>query len=288
MKITDVELYSNNVNFINFSVRSVHPSSKYMVRDITGLDAEEIIPSFYGFGQNSNVKFYDFGMKSRDIVMKVALNPRFNLGEDYADVRDELYKAISSSRTGLISIHFSADGTSVGKASAYITKFETVHFAQLPEVQITFQCQEPFFTSIDPINYNIDDLNPNHAGALINPIIISDGLSTAPHGLSMKATFLAASPTFTIRDIAGVNYDWQFVVYPAGGFAIGDVLYLSSERSDKYLYMMRGATVTYLMDKVEPSSIWPILFPGTNSFYIPEIANLTINDVEFYAAYWGV
>lgn len=288
MKVTDVELYSNKVNFLNFSVKKADPSNKFMVRDITGLDAEEIIPTFYGFGQGSNSKFYDFAMKPRDIVMKITLNPQFNLGEDYADVRDELYKAISSSRIGLISLHFIADGTSVGKATAHITKFETVHFAQLPEVQITFQCQEPFFTSIDPVNYVIDDLNPNHAGALINPIIISDGLSTAPHGFSMKATFLAASQTFTIRDIPGANYEWTFTVYPLGGFAAGDVLYLSSERSDKFLYMMRGATVTYLMDKVDPSSIWPILFPGTNSFYIPEIANLTINDVEFYAAYWGV
>jgi hypothetical protein len=287
MKITDVELYSNNINFINFGVREVNPSARFMIRDITGLDADEIIPMFYGFSLETEGKFYDFGMKPREIVMKIALNPRFNLGEDYADVRDELYKAISSSRLGLITIHFNAAGTNVGKATAQITKFETVHFAQLPEVQITLRCDDPFFSSIDPVKYDLDDLNPNSSGALINPIVISDGLSTAPHGFWMEITFLAASPSFTIQDVP-LGYEWKFAVFPAGGFTNGAKLYLSSDRRNKYLHMVQGSVVTYLMDRIDVSSIWPILFPGTNSFHIPEIDKLRIDLVEFYASYWGV
>jgi hypothetical protein len=288
MKITDVELYSNNINFINFGVRKVSPSARFMIRDITGLDAEEIIPMFYGTGLETYGKFYDYGMKPREIVMKIALNPRFNLGEDYADVRDELYRAISSSRFGQIIVHFNADGTNVGKTTAQITKFETTHFAQLPEVQLTLRCDDPFFQSIDPVKYDIEDLNPSNVGGpLANPIIISDGLSTAPHGFQMEITFLASSAGLTIQD-KSIDYEWKFSIYPSAGFTNGCKLYFSSDRINKYLYMTQGAVTTYLMDRIDVSSIWPILFPGTNSFYIPEIASIRIDKVEFYANYWGV
>jgi hypothetical protein len=281
MKITDISLYSSGVETISFGMRDLDPSARFVIRDITGLDAEDLIPVFYGVGIQSNAKFYQFAMKDREIVMRITLNPLFKLDENYSTIRDELYKAISSSRSGLVTILFSSNGTAVAKASAHITKFEGVYFTQLPEVKITLSCDDPMFRAVATTVLDPTQLKET------NPVIVSDGLSTAPHGFSFKAKFVATSPTFTIQDDPS-NPEWQFVVTPAGGFLVNDNLFFSSEKSQKYLYIDRAGVKTHLMDKVAPTSIWPLIFPGTNSFIIPEISKIDWVYLEFDAAYWGV
>ena len=121
------------------------------------MDAEEIVPRFYGFGLtttsplNTKPRFYDFGMKPRNVVIRVVLNPRYKLDETYADIRDELYRNISSNRTGLIVLHFYYGATTVARLTGFITKFEVSHFTQLPEAQITIRCDDPMFRAINSV-----------------------------------------------------------------------------------------------------------------------------------------
>lgn len=284
MRVTNVGIYTaNGVEAIGFSLNKSDPTAQYMVRTMIGLDAEDIVPKFYGFGLQTKPKYYSFGMRPRDIVIRFVLNPRFNLDESYSDVRDDLYRIISATRTGMVTLHFNSGGTTVAKISGFITKFEVPHFAPLPEVQITVRCDDPLFRAINPVTYTPS--SPELKAT--NPIVIPDSLSTAPHGFTMQVTFKAVSPDFTIQDVSS-NPEWQFKVIPSGGFAIGDVLYFSSETINKQLYMIRGGTTTYLVDRIQPGSIWPIIFPGANSFHFVDIADFNWNKLEYYAAYWGV
>lgn len=281
MRVTSVGLYSNNVEAVSFSLRASEEDYRYMVRNIVGLDADELVPKFYSFGLATKARFYDFGLKAREIVMRIVLNPRLRMDESYSDIRDDLYRAISSTRTGLIALHFNSGATTVSRIFGFITKFEAAYFTKLPEVQITVRCDDPMFRGI-----NYSALKTAALGTS-SDVIIPDSLSTAPHGFSMKVTFKATSPAFTIQDIQ-TTPEWKFKVIPSGGFLAGDQLFFSSEYTDKYLYIMRGATRTDLMDKIEPTSVWPILFPGSNRLYFVERTTFDFNSFIFYPAYWGV
>lgn len=282
MRLTRMSLYASDLSeAISFSLRGADPEAQYIVRNIVGLDAEEIVPKFYGSSLATKLRYYDFGLKARDIVMRIVLNPNFGIDEGYSDVRDQLYKAISATRTGLIALHFLAGATTVAKISGFITKFESSYFVEVPEVQLTIHCDDPMFKAINPVDLDSSELSPT------NPVLIADSLSTAPHGFMMEVTFKANVPSFTIQDVEN-NPEWKFKITPAGGFVTGDVLYLSSDYSNKALYMVRGGVTTQLMDRIDPTSIWPILFPGANSFWFVDLASINWNLVEFYAAYWGV
>ena len=279
MKITDIEVYSNDIQFMKFSLENVKTSDEYLIKNIVGLDAENIIPVYYGSGANSKDKFYDYIMKPRDIVMKIGLNPRFNFNESYEELRDKIYRCISASRSGIISLKFFSKATALSQILGRIIKFEATHFTKEPEVQITFNCNEPLFKGINrTVRTGINETNP---------VLISDEESSAPHGSCVKLTFNPPSSTFTMQDTA-TDPEWQFVVTPASSFVSGDILYFSSEKNNRYLYVDRAAAITYLTDKISPGSIWPILFPGSNSFHIPEIATFDWNQVDYYASYWGV
>jgi hypothetical protein len=280
MKITDIELYSNNVLFMTFSLQKANFTDSHLIKSIAGLDAEDIVPMYYGYGLNSNTKYYEYSLKPRDIVMRIGLNPNFTINESYGGLRETLYKAISSSRSGIITLKFLSNGVAQTQIFGRIVKFEVVYFTKEPEVQITFNCTEPLFKAIN------STLITGIASA--NPVLVTDNVSTAPHGFKLQATFIGSVATFTIQDAAATP-EWMFQIIPASPFAIGDVLYLSSEKNNKYIYMVRSGVTTYLMDKVLTTSVWSILFPGNNVFYIPEIIGaITINNIEHYASYWGV
>jgi hypothetical protein len=282
MRVTAVEMYSANFEeAINFSLRDSDADSRYMVRTIIGLDAEEIIPKFYGFGLNTKPKYYDFSMKPRDVIIRAVLNPQFRVDETYSDIRDELYRAISANRTGQVVLHFKSGGSLMSRIFGMITKFEVPYFTKLPEVQLTIHCLDPMFRAINPVILAPADLGT------VNPIKVPDSVSTAPHGFTMQLTFNATSASFTIQDVA-TNPEWKFVVTPLGGFLSGDVLYFSSEHSDKYIYMIRSGVTTQLADRVSPTSIWPVIFPGPNTFHFVDLAKFNWNTLQFYAAYWGV
>lgn len=279
MIVTSVRLLSNNEEALQFDLRNVDSSGPYTVRAIVGLDADEIIPKFYGFGLNGQ-KFYDFGLKPRDIVIRIALNPRYKVDESVSYIRDKVYRAISSTRTGLLELQFHAGGSAVSNIHGFMTKFEVPHFSATPEIQITLRCNDPMFRSINHVL--MEDTLP-----ATGPVMVPDSISTAPHGFVMQLTFNAATTEFVVQDDAS-DPSWKFRVVPASSFLSGDVLYFSSEFTNKYLYFDRGGTITHLMHAIEPTSIWPIIFPGFNEFHFPQIANFDWNHIQFHMAYWGV
>jgi hypothetical protein len=282
MRVTSVALYSSTLSeAITFSLSNADPSDQYVVRTIIGLDAEEIIPKFYGLGLKTKPRFYEFGLKAREIVIRVVLNPRFNLDEAYSDVRDQLYRTISATRMGVVVLHFNSGATTVCKIEGFITKFEVPYFTELPEAQLTIRCDDPIFRAINPVSYASADLKTT------NPVIIPDSLSTAPHGFTMQQTFKASSTTYLIQDDP-TQPEWVFKVTPASTFLSGDIINFSSENSNRYIYMVRAGVTTYLMDRIQPGSMWPTMFPGSNSFQFVTLPSLNWNSLEFYPAYWGV
>lgn len=281
MRVTSVSLLANDEQTLQFDLRNVNAQSQYVVRTIIGLDADEIVPRFYGFSKDGVKRFYDFRLKQREIIMRVVMNPRFNLNETHSDIRDELYRAISATRSGLLQLQFYAGASVVAQISGHMTKLEVPYFSKTPELQLTIRCGDPIFRGINPVIMEPEDLEEE------NPIIIADSLSTAPHGFETQVTFTATTPTFTIQNTE-TDPEWDFKITPPSSFLAGDTLHIGSGFTNRYLYMVRGGVTTHLLDLVDPGSVWPTIFPGFNEFHFADIDNFDWNFIKFYAAYWGV
>jgi hypothetical protein len=286
MKLSSVEMLSPDfTEAISFNLLDAESDDRYKVRTIIGLDADEIISKFYGYGLESNSKMYEARLRPREIVMRLVLNPNFRLDESYSSVRDDLYKAISATRSGKITLHFKSGATVVAKIEGFISKFEVPHFVKLPEVQLTIQCDDPMFRGLNRVYQYMADISPQ-----ANPILVPDGLSTAPHGFIFTLTCVSATPSLTIQDVAS-SPDWQFVVTPPSNFLVGDSVRFSSEYLNKYLtwHHAIAGTDSGLLDRLSPASVWPVLFPGQNSFHIVNLeTKWRFYSIEYYAAYWGV
>ena len=282
MRLSSVVLSSSSYDEeITFAVHQQDPNNRYLLRAMVGVDAEEIIPKFYGFGTQAAARFYEYTMRPREIVMRVSLNPLFSVNEDVSVIRDAIYRLISRNRTGELTLTFMAGGTARCAIQGMIIKVEVPYFTQTPELQVTIRCNDPMFRSVVPFTPDLADL------PTANPVALMDEPSTAPHGLSFKVEFTDDEPTFVIQDHPSTP-DWEFEVTPDGGFLVGDQLHFSSEYQNKLVYLERTGDNRYLMDKIAPYSIWPQIFPGRTDLYFMQIASFDWVELEYYSAFWGL
>jgi hypothetical protein len=292
VKIDNISLYTNGREVANFSFRDPSSRKPYVITNSTGLDADEIVAKFYGACGVTGKKFHNLSLKKRQIVIRISLNPDFSTGKTYSDLRDDMYKAVSASRTGLVELRFNQGLASVAVTSGFVTKFESPYFTADPEVQITI---DPIITNLQ--GFDMVELDP-YSLEMANTIV--DPFSTAPHGLYFELTMDAIADRFIVRDSGECS--WQFTVEPGligadEGFLVGDKLVVSSNVDDKYVYIVRDDVKLQIMSKVIPGSIWPVIFPGPTDFEFlttgattpeGETEDYTWNAMSYYPSYWGV
>lgn len=279
MRITSVELHPDGSSAVcELSFRDPSQQNSYNVKGITGLDAEEIIPRFYGKPGSSS--FYDLVLTKRNIMALIELNPNYSANETPGSLRDDLYKMIATSRKGLIDIWFKDGEDVVATISGYITRTEAAHFTTAPVVQLSIACTQPMLKAPDAVSMPVIALDPSLT-------TIVDDISTAPHGFKFELLFTAGVASITMSDPG--DPDWSFGIIPwASGFLAGDVLYYSSEYNDKYLYIMRAGVKIYLADVIVSGSIWPIMFPGVNNLAITDGPSLDWQSITYHPTFWGV
>lgn len=279
MKITRVEMQAEgaitSASFISLNFRDPQGLEPYNVKSISGLDAEDIFPQFYGT-DGAAANFYNMVMQSRVIVVKVGLRPNPRTGLSTSELRDNLYKNISGARTGTIKLVFYNGNTSIAAVSGYVTKVETPHFEKNQEVQITINCSDSLLR--DENFYSMPLLNADPALTLIQ-----DDISTAPHGVDMGIHVLSNVFDFKITD---VNSNMTFKVHQT--FLVNDVILLSTEIGRRSITFVRGSTTRQLTDKIIKGSFWPVIFPGENMFSLDNPTSFEYTSIGYYKTYWGV
>lgn len=281
MRVSDIDFVSGKVEIMSLSLRRPPVDAKYLTKAIIGLDADEIVPKFYAFGLVNREKFYDYTLPPRNVVVRAVLNPNYGNNEQNSDLRDELYRAISSARDSSLMMVFKNGAVSVAQLTGNITKFEVPHFSVVPEIQMTIKCKDPILRAITFVLMDHDDIGPVH------PFEITDAISTYPHGLVFEAVLQEAHPTFVLQD-KETNPNWKFELAPQGGFLAGDILRVSSEFGDKYMTLERGGVVTPQIDFFTFGSLWPMIYPGYNEFFSNYSGQIHWNSVSYRPAFWGV
>lgn len=273
------EISTNPVSFAQLSLNHADLTQSYIVQEAFGLDADEIVPSYYG--GFSTDKFHNMSLKSREVTLRIKLNPQYASSQTPSSLRDALYKLIAYSRTGLVELRFMNGATQVANIRGFIKKFEAALFSENPEVQITISCPYPFLRGPDTI-----ELAGASGVTVPNPTLV-DSLSNAPHGFKMRLTTTGTvGPTFTIQGKYGSGGVWPFSMTGLT-FSTGAVIWFSSEEDDKYFYYVYGGITTHISDLLLLNQVWPIMFPGSTQLGFSS-SNFTINSITFRPHYWGV
>lgn len=283
MNFDEIKLLSGNGDEVmSLSYQNPAVQRSYILKAFTGLDVDGISARFYGSG-SSGQRFYTMGLGKREVVLRIVVNPDYSDNQTVDSLRAQVYRAISSNRTGTLQVVFLTEEFPEAAISGFVTKIEVAHFSNVPELQITMDCsRDPILRGLQ-LNYPAlpftDPLTP----------VVNDILSTAPHGFKAQLTCTSPVASFKMSDTAPSQ--WAFEVIPSvidanTGFIAGDVLHISSDDHDRYVYIMRGAAKIHLAHRIKGGSVWPTIFPGENTFTVT--SGFTWNDFYYKHAYWGV
>lgn len=275
MKVTSVGLFNDYTEDpLVLSFRDPSSTNPFQCPDIKGLDPDEIVRRFQGTG-GSGSNFYEFVLAKRQLVATLGLNPQFAENESYSDLRDQIYRIISSSRTGAITLAFYNGATPVAVINGFISKVEAVQFARSPDTKLTIDCPYPMLRAPAELEVPIAGLDTANT-------VITDAISTAPHGVQMALKLNANATKVEIGD-----GDWKFSVTPLGGFLTDDVLHISTDLADKDIYIKRGSSTIYIADGVARNTHWPLMYPGPNTYKVTSASTSWVS-IKHTPTYWGV
>lgn len=280
MKIDSIEITSGSglsiVSYLDTRART----DRYVLTGATGLSVDEIQNLGYTATiGNTYTRFQSMAPSKRVMVFKFRLNPKWELMDSYSSLRDHLYKMISGSRDGRVTVAFRLGPVVVAEALGSVAKFENDLFSNNQEVTLTIECQNAIFSSPESV---LVDTETMPSGT----IQITDSLSTAPHGLYLRGVCVGEPfPYFAIVDEA---YTWMFwlSLSSIGGFIAGDIITISNVGSDKHISLERDGNTYNVAQVLLPSSVWPMIFPGENSFV--HSGTVDWEEVSYKHTYWGV
>lgn len=283
MRINNITLstFSDGEDVMRLIFRDSNMKEPYVVKTVGGLDATDIIANFSGFGANST-PFFDMSLAKRTIILRLGLNPTFRNNRSHSNLRDELYRLIALDRSGKIRVHFCMNNDKLAFVDGKVTKIETNHFELGPEGQITIESKPGILRS--------PTINEIDVGTFGREFIITDCISTAPHGLAFKAEFLENTSEFIMQGADTVFSLRRAEALGQPGFNVGDILHVSSEGDDLYVRLKRQTDTSpiSIIENVEGfrGSQWPMIYPGRNSFNL--ITNAKITELNYREAFWGI
>lgn len=273
-----------------FLIRGISRNDRYLLKGTTGLDVQDVSQVDAGyyvnpFPPNIVSNFNDTVLKDRVITLSLGLNPDYKENQEVGQLRDLLYKIIAYSRQKDLQIcFFFKTPTGVSQASLYgsIVKMESDLYTNDPDIKITIDCDDPYFRS--PSYVVLDDVDHWGGDGHESEPVWTDALSTAPHGFNFQFYFTEAADHFYL-----MNSDYEAFIIDHS-FAQYDTLIMSSEYKMKDVFIVSGTPV-HLMDKIRAGSIWPVMFPGENSFKAHNLFESSpgiFQEISYRHAYWGV
>lgn len=266
MQITKVQLIGRYVVPLPFF--GLRPSNRYILKGIDGLTPPEV-DIFKEKGVYQGRFVHD-----RQMIIRFGVNPNFAIGETVASIRQMLYGLVSPGADDSIQIQLMNGPNVVVVARGYISKFEAVPFSKDPEVQITIDCDSPYFES----ESDIVEVPSSKASYTID----NDG--TASSGFVQTVTFTAPLSSWTLWTDPGhigakitLDYDFQT-----------DDELIFDTREDKYsVRRIRGSNNSSILKAMTPESTWLQLHPGMNTFYTSS-QSFSWGSVVYRSQYWGI
>lgn len=231
------------------------PTNKYIVKAADGLGPVEV-DVYIANTLAQGGQYQGRRPQSREIVLRVGLNPDYGSGQNASDLRNELYGLLSPNVTDNILVQLMSNALTVDmQTEGYVKRIEIVPFSKDPEVQIVIACPEPYFEA---------PVTSNWVPSVKNNFIVPN-LGTAPTGFILEATFTSARAGWTLRH--GDPADGPPYLYTSYTFATGDTILYWTQPGERYLYVRKAnGTEINIIDTMSDASSWLMLHGGDNLF----------------------
>lgn len=241
-------------------------SAPIQIRNVEGLGPVKASVNTSQFGSSDGEGYHGSLIGKRNIVLTLGLNPDW-VEQTVTSLRQLLYGYFMTKQA--IKLRFFDDTYPTCEILGYVESNEPNHFGKDPEVQISVICPQPDFVGIDPIVVtDAVTISP------VNTIIPYAGTVSTGFSLEIATSEVGIdySDGFTIIKFSTLPN--QFMQLDAIGVDDTHKIQISTLRGQKYVRQLDTVTdeATSILQTMQPSSGWPFLEPGSNSFRVTSFA----------------
>jgi hypothetical protein len=261
---------------VQFNLDSPNPVAEYVLESVSGLGPPpiDVIMADKVFEGGT---FQGRRPQNREIVMLIGFRPLYTVGSrTVADLRRNLYGSLTP-KGGYVPTFHILDLQAVlptVSSKGYIKNIEPNIFSKDPQVQITMQCDSPYFS-----HAQFTHPTPGSLNGLVTLPITNAG--DAPTGFDISIKLLASTSSFvltntTANQLIRINY----------AFLANDTLRINTINGERNVTVTRGAVTTNLLNMMSLDSIWLQLVGGLNNI-VPNQTTYQIVSLRYTSKMWG-
>jgi len=257
---------------VNLPIIGVLPSDKFILKGIDGLGPPDFLVNIGKTLSQSGV-YQGSQPQQRQLVVRVGLNPDYSVGETVEGLRETLYGMIVPT-SGVTTFQLWNGATLTAIALGWVAKMEIVPFAKDPEVQITIDCQDAYFTAPEFIDLDLSTMSKT--------TLTIDNIGSVPTGFYLQITLTSNLSSFSL--IRSNPTDEIFTVH---AFLSGDTFEIDTRDGLRDVYSVRSGIKTSLLDVTVFDPGWLQLRRGINSFAMSS-TSFNYNNGVYTPHYLGV
>ena len=226
--------------------------TKFPISFVDGLGPVKAEISSSPYANQDGDHFQSSRVGARNIVLTLELVPSYSSGEDPEDLRNELYGVLAP-KSSVDLVLYTTNG--IRYISGVVESFESPLFVQVPAVQVSILCHNPFFTGGIKV---FEATTPYDTPVYVmNEGTASTGLTLRANMSTAGSEFIFSNDSFSDEKPLHINHIFNAAgsIYIDTNFGRKQVRLLTSPYSNLLPYAALG-------------SGWPRLRPGMNALSI--------------------
>lgn len=275
----DKILLTGTSDMVLFDLRDP-ASSPFITKSVDGLGPTEmdvtLTRSVQGLGRLSGKRG-----QLREITFNVMLQPRYEIGESLASVRDDLYRSyLRSTRVDdSLDLRLWFQGEEVARTPVHVKRIESSPFSKDGLLQLVLSSTDQHFHRAEPYK-----LGPAEAGQVSTVSPIFENIGTAATGFLASVQMLADGSSFGLsRTVPNQHFELRY------DFLSGDILTFDTRPGTRRASLLRGDQNLNVLTGMTDRSSWLTLPTGTSYLEVlPDTTSFKWTHFEYNPLYLGV
>lgn len=281
MKMNKIRLVGAKT--VDMPLEGVGPLSPYVLKAADGLGPVGVDVSI-DHSVNGVGTYQGRRPLLRQVVLRVGLQPEWNIGQTPQELRTDLYTLLTPRYGDMVYLYVMLGESVIAFTAGHISKLEISTFSKDPEVQITLDCTMSHLRS-----YTSIQTSPPRTVVGSDARFTIDNSGTAPTPFVAEFKFKTAK-TGVIRLSDNNPYGGQYIAVEKD-FAIDDVLVVDTRPGTRGVWRkLAGTSTTHnILGSLDPGSTWLTLHNGENILYFDDATfEWGTGAFKFQPEYWGI
>lgn len=270
--LQSIDVYNEQGNWaMTLAVASDSQDRPYLIKEVDGLGPVDAAIHTSSDVAIDGARYQGSSVSSRNIVFNIEYNPTYFGRRSASTLRNGLYSVFPPK--AFIKLRFTTTDHPLLEISGYVESHDPVIFSREPSVQISIICPDPYFRSLNQVQYS----------GRTNVLNTIPNVGNAPSGITVQTSALINDAS-NIRATTTANKQAHFYY----GYRGGDLFRFTTVSGSKGALLSRGGDSASALDQLRYGGLDITIDSRYDKFRLDIPSNNITYTITFTPAYLGI